>query len=168
MLTKYTDKSSEDITKTANKWSSYVVTGIEYNDIGDEVIAGNITASRAIEMYMRYGGLTKEEATEKVSVHSFIKDHPSLGDESISYGFVTAYTEYCEPKGIDVDVFLDAWKFKGSAKADTDRHGKIIPDSAKKKVLAYVNTLGLSKKQKDGLYYALGYAKSTINDAPWH
>ena len=168
MLTKYTDKSSEDITKAVNKWSSYVVTGIEYNDIGDEVIAGNITASRAIEMYMRYGGMTKEEATEKVSVHSFIKDHPSLGDESISYGFVTAYTEYCEPKGIDVDVFLDAWKFKGSAKADTDRHGKIVPDSAKKKVLAYVNTLGLSKKQKDGLYYALGYAKSTISDAPWH
>jgi len=168
MLTKYTDKSSEDITKAVNKWSSYVVTGIEYNDIGDEVIAGNITASRAIEMYMRYGGMTKEEATEKVSVHSFIKEHPSLSEENISYGFVTAYTEYCEPKGIDVDVFLDVWQYKGSAKADTDRHGKIIPDSAKKKVLAYVNTLGLSKKQKDGLYYALGYAKSTINDAPWH
>ena len=168
MLTKYTDKSSEDITKAVNKWSSYVVTGIEYNDIGDEVIAGNITASRAIEMYMRYGGMTKEEATEKVSVHSFVKDHPSLGDESISYGFVTAYTEYCEPQGIDVNVFHDVWQFKGSAKADTDKHGKVIPDSAKQKVLAYIESLGLSKKQMDGLYYALGYAKSTIKDAPWH
>ena len=168
MLTKYTDKSSEDIAKTVNKWSSYVVTGIEYNDIGDEVIAGNITASRAIEMYMRYGGMSKEDATNQVSVYTFIKDHPSLDGESISYSFVSAYKEYCEPQGIDVDVFHDVWQYKGSAKADTDKHGKIIPDSAKQKVLAYIESLGLSKKQMDGLYYALGYAKSTIKDAPWH
>ena len=144
------------------------MTGIDYNDIGDEVIAGNITESRAIEMYMRYGGMTKEDATNEVSVHSFIKDHPSLSEENISYAFVSAYTEHCEPQGIDVDVFHDVWQYKGSAKADTDKHGKVIPDSAKQKVLAYIETLGLSKKQMDGLYYALGYAKSTIKDAPWH
>lgn len=167
MLTKYTDKSSEDITKKVNEWSSKVVTGIDYGDIGDEVIAGNISASRAIEMYMRYGGMSREDATNKVSVYTFIKDHPSLSEENISYSFVSAYTEYCEPQGIDVNVFHDVWQFKGSAKADTDKHGKVIPDSAKQKVLAYIESLGLSKKQMDGLYYALGYAKSTIKDAPW-
>lgn len=168
MLTKYTDMTDEEITKKVNEWSSKVVTGIAYGDIGDEYMAGKITASRAIEMYMRYGGMSREDATNKVSVYTFIKDHPSLSEENISYSFVTAYTEYCEPQGIDVDVFHDVWQYMGSAEADKDKHGKVIPDSKKQKVLAYIETLGLSKKQMDGLYYALGYAKSTIKDAPWH
>ena len=168
MLTKYTDMTDEEITKKVNEWSSKVVTGIAYGDIGDEYMSGNITASRAIEMYMRYGGMSREDATNKVSVYTFIKDHPSLSEENISYAFVTAYNEYCEPQGIDVDVFHDVWQYMGSAEADKDKHGKVIPDSKKQKVLAYIETLGLSKKQMDGLYYALGYAKSTIKDAPWH
>ena len=168
MLTKYTDMTDEEITKKVNEWSSKVVTGIAYGDIGDEYMSGNITASRTIEMYMRYGGMSREDATNKVSVYTFIKDHPSLSEENISYSFVTAYNEYCEPQGIDVDVFHDVWQYMGSAEADKDKHGKVIPDSKKQKVLAYIETLGLSKKQMDGLYYALGYAKSTIKDAPWH
>ena len=168
MLTKYTDMTDEEITKKVNEWSSKVVTGIAYGDIGDEYMAGKITASRAIEMYMRYGGMTKEDATNKVSVYAFIKDHPSLDGESVSYAFVTAYNEYCEPQGIDVAVVHDAWQYMGSAEADKDKHGKVIPDSKKQKVLAYVDSLELSRRQKDALYYALGYAKSTIKDAPWH
>ena len=168
MLTKYTDMTDEEITKKVNEWSSKVVTGIAYGDIGDEYMAGNITASRAIEMYMRYGGMTREDATNKVSVYSFIKEHPSLDGESVSYAFVTAYNEYCEPQGIDVDVFHDVWQYMGSAESDKDKHGKVIPDSKKQKVLAYVDSLDLSRRQKDALYYAFGYAKSTIKDAPWH
>ena len=163
MLTKYTDMSSEEITKLVNQWSAVVVTGIEYDDIDDEFKAGKITASRAIEMYMRYGSMTKEDATEKVSVLSFVKEHPSLDGENISYSFVSAYNEYCEPKGIDVDVFRDVWKFKGSAKSDEGKRGK----TAKEKVLEYIDSLDLSKKQKDALYYACEYAKSTIKEAPW-
>ena len=168
MLTKYTDMTDEEITKKVNEWSSKVVTGIAYGDIDDEYMAGKITASRAIEMYMRYGGMTKEDATNKVSVYTFIKDHPSLSEENISYAFVTAYNEYCEPQGIDVDVLHDVWQYMGSAESDKDKHGKVIPDSKKQKVLAYVDSLELSRRQKDALYYALGYAKSTIKDAPWH
>jgi hypothetical protein len=163
MLTKYTDMDSEEITKTVNQWSAVVVTGIDYEDIGDEFMAGKITASRAIEMYMRYGGMTKEEATEKVTVHSFVKEHPSLDGENISYSFVSAYNEYCEPQGIDVETLLDVRKFMGSATSDEGKRGK----TAKEKVLEYIDSLDLSRKQKDALYYASGYAKSTIKDAPW-
>jgi hypothetical protein len=166
MLTKYTDMSDKDITKMVNEWSAVVVTGIAYDDIDDEFMAGKITASRAIEMYMRYGGMAKEDATEKVSALSFVKDHPSLEGESVSYKFVTEYTEYCEPKGIDVKVAYDVWKYAGGTESDKDDRGEIIV-SKKEKVLEYVDSLDLSRKQKDALYYALGYAKSTIKDAPW-
>lgn len=67
MLTKYGDMNSDEITALVTKWSSKVVTGIDYEDIKDEYLAGNITAARAIEMRVRYGGETKEKATEAVS-----------------------------------------------------------------------------------------------------
>ena len=166
MLNKYTEMSDEEITKLVNQWSSVVVTGIEYDDIDDEFMDGKITASRAIEMYVRYGGMTKEDATEKVTALSFVKDHPSLEGESVSYSFVEAYNEYCEPQGIDVKLAHNVLKFKGSATSDINDRGKVTV-SAKEKVMEYIDTLDLSRKQKDALYYACGYAKSTIKEAPW-
>ena len=71
MLTKHFDMDSEEITATANKWSSKVVTGIEFDDIKDEYLSGNITASRAAEMYALYGGYTKVEARQKVAEWDF-------------------------------------------------------------------------------------------------
>ena len=167
MLTKYTKLTNEEITSKVNKWSCVVVTGIKYDDIGDEFMAGNITESRAIDMYMRYGGMTKEDATNKVTVYSFVQEHPSLDGENISYSFVSAYTEYCEPQGIDVDIFLDVWQYNSSAEGDKDKKGNTISGSKKAKVLDYINSLGLSRKQKDSLYYAFGWSKSTIWEAPW-
>ena len=166
MLNKYTEMSDEEITKLVNQWSSVVVTGIEYDDIDDEFMDGKITASRAIEMYVRYGGMTKEKATEDVTALSFVKDHPVLEGESVSYAFVEAYNEYCEPQGIDVKLAHDVLKFKGSATSDINDRGKVTV-SAKEKVMEYIDTLDLSRKQKDALYYACGYAKSTIKEAPW-
>ena len=168
MLTKYTDLSDEEIAKKVNEWSSVVVTGIPYSEIDDEFMAGNITAERAKEMYVRYGSMTEEKAAEKVAVYSFVKEHPSLDGESVSYKFVSAYNEYCEPKGIDVDLFHDVWQYEAQAEGDKDRHGNTVSGSKKAKVLEYIDSLELSKKQKDALYYALGWAKSTIREAPWH
>ena len=165
MLEAYTDLTSEEITKKVNQWSAVVVTGIKYSDIGDEYLAGNITAERATEMYKRYGSMTKEQAAEKVTVLSFVKVHPNL--DGISYAAVSAYTEYCETQGIDAEMFYDVWQFSSNATSDVDRKGNVISGSKKVKILEYIDSLDLSRKQKDSLYYALGWAKSTINDAPW-
>ena len=164
MLEKYTDMTSDEITEIVNKWSAVVVTGIEYDDIGDEFMSGNITAERAVEMYMRYGNMTSEKATDKVAVLSFVKEHPEC--EGITAAAVAKYTEYCEPQGIDAKIFYDVWKFKNEATTDRDERGEIIL-AEKDKVLNYIDSLDLSRKQKDAIYYAFGWAKSTIKDAPW-
>ena len=166
MLKKYTDMTDEEITSTINKWSSAVVTGIKYDDIDDEFMNGNITASRAIEMFTLYGSMTKEKATEKVTVLQFVKENPSC--EGISYSAVSGYKTHCEPVGITPETFYDVWKYNSDTVADVDKNGKSISGSKKEKVLKYINSLTLSRKQKDSLYYAFGWAKSTINEAPWH
>ena len=155
MLRKYSDLNSDEITATVNKWSSYVVTGIKYEDIDDEFMEGNITASRAIEMFVRYGSMTKEKATEKVTVLEFVKDNPSA--EGISYSAVTAYKEYCEPYGVSVEIYYDAWKHKNT-----------LSGTVKESMMDYINSLSLSTRQKDSLYFAFGWAESKLYEAPWH
>ena len=155
MLTKYTGLESEDITATVNKWSSKVVTGIEYDDIDDEFYAGNITAQRATDMYVRYGGYTQELAKEKVTVLAFIKDHPDM--EDISYDAVLNYNQYCAKLNVPARSFYDAWKHKNSLSGDV-----------KGTMMQYINGLDLTYEQKDSLYYALGWKESRIYEAPWH
>lgn len=168
MLTRYSryfDMSSEEITATVNKWSAKVVTGIDFEDIGDEYEAGKITASRAIEMYMRYGGYTREEAQQKVTLIDFVKQHSTL--EGISYAAVESYKEHAEGAGITAETFYDVWKYNSETQADVDASGKAISGSKKEKVLAYIHSMRLTAAQKDSLYYAFGWAQSKINEAPW-
>lgn len=165
ILTKYTDMESDEIIKTVNKWSSVVVTGIEYEDIDDEFMAGSISAARAMQMYELYGGMTKDKAREKVAVLEFVKQYPAL--EGISYSAVEGYNTYAKPAGISAEQFYDVWKYNSEATADVDANSKAISGSKKRKVLNYINSLKLSNRQKDSLYYAFGWAESTINEAPW-
>ena len=75
MLTKYFDLDSDEVTETVNKWSSKVVTGIDFNDIKDEYLDGKLAEKRAIEMYVRYGGYAQEDATEIVNKWRFEKEY---------------------------------------------------------------------------------------------
>jgi len=159
MLTKYTDMDTEEITALVNKWSSKVVTGIDYDDIDDAYLNGEITASRAHTMYKMYGSLTDEKASEKVTVLEFVKEYPRFEVGDVSYSMVNGYKTYGENAGIDVDVFYEAWKHKSSLAGTGDVKGSM---------LKYINRLPLSARQKDSLYYAFGWAESTIREAPWH
>ena len=155
MLDKYTDMTDEEITATVNKWSSAVVTGIKYEDIDDKFMEGDITASRAIEMYVRYGSMTKEKATEKVAVLEFVKEHPEC--EGISYSAVNGYNTYCEPLGVPANTYYEAWKYKNT-----------LSGEVKESMMTYINSLSLSARQKDSLYFAFGWAESKLWEAPWH
>lgn len=154
MLTKYTDMSGEDIAATVNKWSSKVVTGIAYDDIDDEFMAGNITEARAKEMYIRYGGMTEEKAHEKVYALEFQKAHPDC--DGISYAAIEKYETYCEEKGVEAKVFYDVWKHKNA------------DGVLKAEAMAYIHTLDLTKAQKNSLYYAMGWSKNELYKAPWN
>ena len=75
MLTRYFDMDSDEVAETVNKWSSKVVTGIDFNDIKGEYLDGKLTEKRAIEMYVRYGGYTQDDAAETVKKWRFEKTY---------------------------------------------------------------------------------------------
>ena len=166
MLTRYTGLTADEANASVNKWKCKVETGIAFDDIKDSFMDGETSYSRTVDMYVKYGGLSRQEATEKVYTLDFIKKHPGCDD--ISYSAIESYETYCERTGINAKVFYDAWKFNYSAKADVGSSGKAISGSKKLKVLRYINGLSLSYAQKDSLYYAFGWSQSTISEAPWH
>ena len=155
MLKKYSSLTSEEITEAVNRWSCKVVTGIAFDDIKDQYMSGDLTQSKAAEMYVRYGGYTKEKAAEIVSVWAFVKKHPEC--DGITAPAVSDYTTYCEKAGVPAKTFYSAWKYKNT-----------LSGTVKAPMMDYINGLNLSRAQKDSLYYAFGWAESTIDEAPWH
>lgn len=52
--------------------------------------------------------------------------------------------------------------------ADKDANGESISGSKRAKVLRAIDGMDVNSQVKDALYYAAGYSKSTIGEAPWH
>lgn len=65
---------------------------------------------------------------------------------------------------------VEYWEYKmatNGIQADRTEGGKTIAGSKKQKVLAAIDALDITKEQKTALYYAAGYAESTLTEAPW-
>jgi len=155
MLTKYFDMSDEEITATVNKWSSVVVTGIKYNEIEEKYLDQKITAQRAAEMLVRYGGLTKQEAMAKVTYWRFKNDLPDV-DLELTW-FETYYSDIAS-SGMEIEDYIT---YRNKVRS-------ITGEGKKARRMAVIHSMPISRAQKDALYYAEGWARSTINEAPWH
>lgn len=149
MLEKYTDLDDDEITKTVNKWSCVVVTGIEYDDIKEEYMAGNLTASRATEMYVKYGGYSWEDADLKVKVFAWQKEVPNC--DEITTSAIKDYDEIAGPAGISREIYYNAWVDYKDTPADYDEKGESIPYSKTRKVMPLINALPLTADQKTAL-----------------
>lgn len=65
---------------------------------------------------------------------------------------------------------VEYWEYKmatNGIQADRAGNGKTIAGSKKQKVLTAIDSLDITKEQKTALYYAAGYAESTLTEAPW-
>lgn len=139
--------------------------GFAVNELGNAYLDGDVSLSTVRSMYIKYGGYTAEEAEEETTVLEFVKQNPAC--DGISYAAVSGYNDYCKQTGVNPATFYDVWKFKNDAGSDYDVDGEVTV-SKKEKVMDYIDGLNLTKSQKDSLYYACGYAESTLNETPWH
>ena len=65
---------------------------------------------------------------------------------------------------------VEYWEYKmatNGIQADGTASGKVVTNSKKQKVLAAIDAMDITKEQKTALYYAAGYAESTLTEAPW-
>ena len=84
---------------------------------------------------------------------------------------VKAYDENADKireKGVGGYDFLKFLTISNAVSAEKDKNGKTINGSKRKKVLAFIDSMDISKSAKDALYYAADYKQKTIKSAPWH
>ena len=127
---------------------------------------GNLFESEAAKMLVNYGGKSEEEASSKVQYWEFKQEYPDYDD--LSEEAVAKYYDEVEPYGISIDVYYDYSKQRSKCKGvDANGDGKTDSGSVKKEVLKAINSLPITKAQKDALYYLNGWSAKTIKEAPW-
>lgn len=62
------------------------------------------------------------------------------------------YSKYIQKAKVPAETYLDVLSFESKCVSDKDKKGNIIAGSKKKKVVAYISGLKLTKKQKRALY----------------
>lgn len=120
---------------------------------------GEVSDTEA-EKIMAYTGTDDPKGT--LERWDFLLEHPEMEASRVSDNLVAAYNQRGD---INEDVFLAAWEFAKNAKGDKDSKGKTVSGSKKKKVVAYVQKLSLTRAQKKRLYELLDVGST--KDTPW-
>lgn len=81
---------------------------------------------------------------------------------------VYAKAQEAAKNGVSYEAYYDYYFATKDIESDKDASGKTIPGSKREKVLAEINAMDLTVEQKNALYYASGYAESTLYEAPWY
>ena len=164
VLVPYADMSEDDIETELEKWEFEIEHGFSWGERAKGYRRGEITETELKTAVME---IEDEELSDADAYIRLLNLEMANQDLDITADIASKYFEFAEPAGIDLDVFID---FKDSIKGiegDKDKHGNTISGSKKAKIMDVINSLPLTKAQKDALYYASGYEKSTIREAPW-
>ena len=165
ILQQYGGKDADEAQKLVQKWTCEVVTGTDYDDIKDLYLDGKLTRSRAVDMLVRYGGMTQEDAQNKIDTADFVKAHPEC--DGISVEAVQKYNEQAKPAGLDAGTFWEAYQFKNDARTTRDSNGKAISgQGAMDKVAAYIDGLNRSREQKNALFLCF-YSQKSLGKIRW-
>lgn len=165
ILQQYGGKDADEAQKLVQKWTCEVVTGTDYDDIKDLYLDGKLTRSRAVDMLVRYGGMTQEDAQNKIDTADFVKAHPEC--DGISVEAVQKYNEQAKPAGLDAGTFWEAYQFKNDARTTRDSNGKAVSgQGAMDKVAAYIDGLNISSAQKSALFLCF-YSQTSLNKIRW-
>ena len=125
---------------------------------------GQISETEAANKLQKYCDKSKDEANDKVDVWKFESKYP---DSELSDSGIKQFKD-AEKSGITLDVFEKYYSKRSELSSDKDSDGNIIRNSKKEKILNLINSLPITNKQKDVLYFQNNYSENTLNDAPWH
>jgi N12 class adenine-specific DNA methylase len=164
VLVPYADMSEDDIKTELEMWDFELEYDFSWSERAKGYRRGEITGNELKEAVME---IEDEDLSAADDYIRLLNLEMANQDIDITADIASKYFELAEPAGIDLDVFIDfKYQIKG-VEGDKDRHGNTISGTKKAKIMDIIDSLPLSKEQKDALYYASGYEKSTIREAPW-
>ena len=150
-------KWKQTIEPTGVSLKTYVDALKHFKEISKDKENGNDRNDMLV--YLSKLGLTEDQMLAMYS--SFGQNFYQSFDPT--QGAYARYNQYGKPAGISTEDFVKYYEYFNSLTSDKDKNGKTINNSKKKKVIAYINSLSLSKEQKRALWKAFGYTSK----APW-
>ena len=160
MLTEYTDSDESKV----KEWDFQIKYGFSWSERVRKYRLGELSEQDLISAVMDIEGESREAAEAYID---FLDIEMENGDTSITSSDAYGYIQYAKPAGIDIKVYMEYKEKAGKCESDKDKNGNTISGSKKKKILEVIDSLPITKKQKDALYYANGWSASTIYEAPW-
>ncbi|MGN1015811.1 MAG: hypothetical protein ACI4PL_02330 [Faecousia sp.] len=155
ILDKYFGMKQGEIQETILKWSmkkdTEEKTGVDYENKSQQYKRGIITRQQLRKALMDLGGYSSADADIQIEVY----DWEQSGLQGVNFGRVKNWREYCEGAGVSKSVWLKISKFAATAEGEKKSNGKTIPGSKAKKIMAEINSLSISKSQKDAIALAI-------------
>jgi len=164
VLVPYADMSEDDIKTELEKWEFEIEYGFSWGERAKGYRRGEITENELKTAVME---IEDEELSDADAYIRLLNLEMANQDLDITADIASKYFEFGEPAGIDLDVFIDFKQQTAGIEGDKDKNGNTIGGNKKAKIMAVIDSLPLTKAQKDALYYASGYKESTIREAPW-
>ncbi len=133
--------------------------------IKDVWLSEKITDDKAKEYLAEFAGIDRAKAPDYIAKWEFRKTHPGL---ELTDAQILGWVEYAEPAGISLEAYTRYVEQTEGLTSEKDKDGDPIPGSKQKKIVDVIHAQPLTRKQKDALYLAEGYAESNLKDAPWN
>ncbi len=164
LLENYGGKSADEAETAIEEWDFELEYGFSWGERVRGYRRGEITDSELKRAVME---IEDEELSAADAYIRLLNLEMANQDIDITADIASKYFEFGEPAGIDLDVFIDFKQQTAGIEGDKDKNGNTIDGTKKAKIMAVIDSLPLTKAQKDALYYASGYKESTIREAPW-
>ena len=124
-----------------------------------------LSESKAKKLLVEYAGEDEEGATSKVNYWTLCKMYPKYKD-LLNESRTEKYHEYVKPAGISMDMYAQFLTKTNGLATKYDKWGD-VEVSERDQVLDVIDSLSITRRQKNALYLAAGYAESGLNDVPW-
>ena len=167
------EAATEAAEEATSNWSFEMEYGFAYSDRIDAYKQGIVSASEMRTALIEFGGMSEVEADNNIRAYEWMRNNPQY---DLSVSTVLSYTKpidglgySVEDSGITPDVFVEYRDLRSECTGvDSDGDGRADNNTVKNQVLAVIDSLPITASQKDALYFLNGWAKSKLNQAPWH
>ena len=125
------------------------------NNIKYALWDGYLTEAEAADALVKAGIMNEADAREQARHWAYANSNP---DSTLTLTQLSNYDKYASPAGISIEEYenflLSIKDYKGDTKKD--------------RIVAKINAMPVSARQKDAYFYAAGYKSSTLEQTPWH
>lgn len=125
------------------------------SQIGEWYSNDEISKQQTVNMLDRYFDMESDEIDANISYWDFKNDNPDI---DVNIGWFEKYYSDIADSGISIEEYVD---YRNKVK-------DISGEDKKSKRMKIINSLPISKSQKDALYLAEGWSESKLYEAPWH